>query len=69
MRKGVVIIFMLAIFSTWAVCFSVGHCIYVYTQSIIYQSLFQAGSSFLSSLIVSQYVIEKFVKPIYGLAD
>lgn len=65
MRKMIAILFLLSICSTWAISLTLGHCVYLYTGSLFYACLFDFSLSFLLGLIVSQYVIDKFVRPIF----
>ncbi len=63
MRNLIVTLFLFGLGSTWAVSFSLGHCVSLYTGSIIYGLLFTCGSSFISALLLSNYLVEKYVRP------
>ena len=67
MRQMIITVLLFSLASTCGIGIVLGKCIEIYTGSFWCHAIFQMGFSFLSSLFVSHFIIQNYVKILWDL--
>lgn len=67
MRQMIIFLLLFSLSSTLGIGIVLGKCIYIYTDSFWCQFIFQLGFSFLSSLFVSHFIVQNYVRVLWSV--